>query len=287
MPDLEAPMPIRIVVDSTADIPRERAQRLGIEIVPQTVLFGDEAFLDGVELDGPSFYRKLAAGRVTPTTSAPSPAQFEDAYRRVIDGGATAILSLHEAAELSSTFSNAQSAAETVSRATGVPIDVIDSRSVSAGFGLPAELVAARAKAQDDLAALKAYAESLCRRMRLVAVLDTLEYLQRGGRIGPAKALVGTVLRMKPLLEVRDGQVLPVANVRTRDKAYERLGAIVASLGELEAVASVESNPEAGAQVRAVLKPLWSGSVESFPLGPVVGTHAGPGAAGIAAIVKE
>lgn len=280
-------MPTRIVVDSTADIPRERAQRLGIEIVPQTVLFGDEAYLDGVELDGPGFYRKLAASRATPTTSAPSPGQFEEVYRRLVGEGATAILSLHEAAELSSTFSNARGAAETVSRATGIPIDVIDSRSVSAGFGLPAELVAARARSDDDHAALKAYAESLCHRMRLVAVLDTLEYLQRGGRIGPAKALVGTVLRMKPLLEIRDGQVLPVANVRTRNKAYERLGAIVASFGELEAMASVESNPEAGAQVRAVITTRWKEPFESFALGPVVGTHAGPGAAGIAAIVKE
>ncbi len=280
-------MPTRIVVDSTADIPRERAQQLGVEIVPQTVLFGDEAFLDGVELDGPAFYRKLATSRATPTTAAPSPGLFEEAYRRLIAGGATAILSLHEAAELSSTFANARSAAETVSSATGVPIDVIDSRSVSAGFGLPAELVAARAHSEDDRVALKSYAESLCSRMRLIAVLDTLEYLQRGGRIGPARALLGTVLRMKPLLEVRDGQVLPVANIRTREKAYERLGEIVASLGELEAVAVVESNPEAGAHVRAVIEPLWKAPVESFPLGPVVGTHAGPGAAGIAVIVKE
>lgn len=279
-------MPTHIVVDSTADIPRERAQRLGIEIVPQTVLFGDEAFLDGVELDGPGFYGKLAASRVTPTTSAPSPGMFEEAYRRVIGDGATAILSLHEATQLSSTFANAQSAGEAVSRATGVPVTVLDSGSVSAGFGLPAEMLAKRAHAGADLPTLTAYAESLFRRVRLVAVLDTLEYLQRGGRIGPARALVGTVLRMKPLLEVRGGQVLPVANVRTRAKALERLGEIVAGLGELEAVAVIESNAEAGGQVRAVLGPLWSGQLESFSLGPVVGTHAGPGAAGIAAIVK-
>jgi DegV family protein with EDD domain len=279
-------MAVRVVVDSTADIPRDRAQQLGIEIVPQTVLFGDEAFRDGIDLDGPAFYRKLAASRATPTTAAPSPGLFEEAYQRLAHAGASAILSIHEAAALSSTVSNARAAADAVSGATSVPIAVLDSGSVSAGFGLPAELVAQRAKAGEDLATLRAYAEGLCARMHLLAVLDTLEYLQRGGRIGPAKALLGTMLKMKPLLEVRDGQVLPVDNVRTRSKAHERLGQLVAALGALEAVAIVESDPEAGAQLLAVAQQFWDGSIERFPLGPVVGTHAGPGAAGIAAIIK-
>lgn len=279
-------MAVRIVVDSTADIPRERARQLGIEVVPETVLFGDEAFFDGVDLDGPAFYRKLAGSRVLPTTSAPSPSLLEDAYRHVIRDGATAILSMHIASPLSATVSVARGAAETISRETGVPIEVVDSGTVSAGFGLPAELVAERARAGDDLAALKAQAESLCRRMRLFAVLDTLEFLQRGGRIGRARALMGTMLKVKPVLAVRDGQVLPVENVRTRARAVERVGQLVAGLGALEAVAIVEADPEAGAQLERVLAQSWAGPVEHFPLGPVVGTHAGPGAAGIAAIQR-
>jgi DegV family protein with EDD domain len=279
-------MAVRVVVDSTADIPRERAQPLGIEIVPQTVLFGDEAFLDGIDLDGPAFYRKLVGSRIMPTTAAPSPGLLEETYRRVIAEDATAIISLHEAAALSSTVSNARTAAEIVTRQTGVPIAVIDSGTVSVGFGLPAELLAQRARADSDVDAVRAYAEDLCERMRLFAVLDTLEYLQRGGRIGPARALLGSVLKMKPLLTVRDGQVLPVENVRTRAKALERLGQLVAALGELEAVAVVESDPEAGAPMLAVARQFWAGPIEQFPLGPVVGAHAGPGAAGIAAIVK-
>lgn len=284
--DLGGQMAVRIVVDSTSDIPRDRAQQLGIEVVPETVLFGDEAFLDGVDLDGPAFYRKLSGSRILPTTSAPSPGLMEEAYRRVIAGGATAILSMHIAGTLSATVSSARTAAEIVSRETGVRIEVLDSGTVSAGFGLPAEMVAERARASDDLAALKAQAEDLCRRMQIFAALDTLEFLQRGGRIGRAKALLGTVLKMKPVLAIRGGQVLPVENVRTRARAVERVGQLVAALGPLEGVAIVEADPEAGAQLQQILSQAWNGPIEHFSLGPVVGTHAGPGAAGIAAISR-
>jgi len=279
-------MAVRIVVDSTGDIPADRASALGIEVVPETVLFGDEAFLDGVDLDGPAFYRKLATSRVLPTTSAPSPGLLEDTYRRVIADGATAILSMHIASTLSATVSVARGAAETVTRDTGVPIAIVDSGTVSAGFGLPAELVAERARAGDDLDTLRARAEDLCRRMRIFAVLDTLEFLQRGGRIGRAKALLGTMLKMKPVLAIREGQVLPVENVRTRARAVERVGELVAALGPLEAAAIVQADPDAGDQLARVLAQTWTGPVERFVLGPVVGTHAGPGAAGICAITR-
>jgi DegV family protein with EDD domain len=279
-------MSVRIVVDSTSDIPAERAERLGITIVPEIVLFGDEAFLDGVDLDGPGFYRKLAASRVMPTTSAPSPAQFEETYRRVIEAGATGILSLHIASQFSATVSAASGAAKLVTRATGVPITVLDSRTVSAGFGLPAEMVARAAQAGGDLAALTRQAEHLCQRVQLYAVLDTLEFLQRGGRIGRARALMGTLLNVKPLVAVREGQVVPVENVRTRVKAQERLGQLVAQLGELEALAVIESDPGAGEGLRALVTQHFTGQLETFALGPVVGTHAGPGAAGVAAIPR-
>src|SRR5215831_11446169 len=127
-------MAVRIVVDSTADIPRERAARLGIAVVPETVLFGEEAFLDGVDLDGPGFYQKLATSRVLPTTSAPSPGLLEEAYRRVISEGAEGILSLHLASALSATCSAAQAAAAVVGQESGVPIVVLDTGTVSAGF---------------------------------------------------------------------------------------------------------------------------------------------------------
>jgi fatty acid-binding protein DegV len=123
--------------------------------------------------------------------------------------------------------------------------------------------------------------------VRLVAVLDTLEYLQRGGRIGRGRAMLGNLLSFKPLLEVRDSAVVPLEQPRTRSKAQERLGQILAQLGPLEAVAIVQSDETIGTQLQAVARTFWDGPVEMFWLGPVVGTHAGPGAGGIIAITRE
>lgn len=280
-------MTIQVLVDSTADIPLERARELGITIVPLTVLFGDESFLDGVELDGPAFYRRLVSSQQTPTTSTPSPGLFEEAYRKMIAGGATGILALHIGSGLSGTFSASRAAAETATRDTGVPIDVLDSRSVSGGFGLPAEIVAAEAQAGASLEQIKAHAISLIDRVRLIAVLDTLEYLKRGGRIGNAQALLGTLLNVKPLLEVRDSKVNPLERVRTRSKAQERIGQLIAQLGPLEALGIAKSDDTIGNELLAVARTFWNGPVEMFALGPVVGTHAGPGAGALIAICSE
>ena len=279
-------MAVQIVVDSTADIPSDRARELGIEVVPLTVMFGDQSFRDGVDLDGPSFYQKLSNIPVMPTTSTPPPALFEETYRRLIANGATGLLSMHISAKLSGTFSAARQGAEMVTADTGVPIEVVDSDTVSGGFGLPAEMVARDARNGADLAALKAHTESLCSRVRVIAVLDTLEFLQRGGRIGRARAMLGTLLNVKPLIEVRDGQVLPLENVRTRSKALERMGQIVSGMGDLEALAIVASDSVVADQITKVADGFWHGPIERFALGPVVGTHAGPGAGGIVAITR-
>lgn len=280
-------MTVRVLVDSAADIPPERARELGIEVVPLTVHFGDETFRDGIDLDGKEFYRRLTTSSVMPTTSTPPPALFEDAYRKLHAQGATGILAIHIGSDLSATFSFSTTAARTVTAETGIPIEVIDSRQVSAGFGLPAEMVAAEAKDGASLADLKAHAESLLSRTHLIAVLDTLEFLQRGGRIGRGRAFLGTVLNVKPLFEVRDSAVHPLEQVRTTAKARERLGQIVARLGELEAVAIVQSDDTTGQQLLSVARQCWNGPAEIFSLGPVVGTHAGPGAGAIVAITRQ
>ncbi|HET9979061.1 MAG TPA: DegV family protein [Ktedonobacterales bacterium] len=279
-------MAVQIVVDSTADIPSDRARELGIEVVPLTVMFGDQSFRDGVDLDGPTFYQKLSNSSVMPTTSTPPPALFEETYRRLVANGATGILSMHISSKLSGTFSAARQGAEMVTADTHVPIEVVDSDTVSGGVGLPAEMVAREARNGADLAALKAHAQNLFARVHIIAVLDTLEFLQRGGRIGRAQAMLGTLLSVKPLIEVRDGQVLPLEKVRTRGKALERMGQIVAGLGDLEALAVVASDSVVGDQIAAVAEGFWHGPIERFALGPVVGTHAGPGAGGMVAITR-
>ena len=279
-------MAVQVVVDSTADIPLDRARELGIEVVPLTVMFGDQSFRDGVDLDGPSFYQKLSNSPVMPTTSTPPPALFEETYRRLVANGATGILSMHISAKLSATYSAARQGAEAVIADTGVPIEIVDSDTVSGGFGLPAEMVAREARNSADLATLKAHAQSLCARAHVIAVLDTLEFLQRGGRIGRAAAMLGTLLSFKPVVEVREGQVVPLEKPRTRGRALERMGQIVTQLGEIEALAVVASDSVVGDQIAAVAKGFWHEPIERFTLGPVVGTHAGPGAGGIVAITR-
>ena len=280
-------MAVRILVDSTADIPAERARELGIEVVPITVLFGDEAYQDGVDLTGKEFYSRLVTSPVMPTTATPSPLLFEEAYQKLIREGATGILALHIGSELSASYNVSHTAAETVSAETGVPIVPIDTRQVSGGFGLPAEILAREARNGASLEQLTAHAKELLGRVRLVAIVDTLEYLQRGGRIGRGKAMLGTLLNVKPLIEIRDSQVVPLEQVRTRNKAMERLGQIMGKLGPLEAVGIVQSDDAIGEQMMRIVRTLWNGPVETFALGPAVGTHAGPGAGGIIAIVRE
>jgi len=278
---------VHLIVDSTADIPAERARELGIRVVPLMVLFGDEAYRDGVDLAAAEFYAKLKTTQAMPTTSAPSPGLFEQAYRESIAAGASGVLVMNISSALSATYSVAKQVAEMVAAETKVPIEVIDSRSVSMGFGLPAEIIAAEARNGASLADLKEHAESLLNRMRLYATLDTLEFLQRGGRIGRAQALVGTLLSYKPILQVRDGQVLPLERVRTWGKALERIGQLVQQLGPLETLAVVGSDESSRQMLIEIIRASWSGPIETSALGPVVGAHVGPGAAGVIAITRE
>lgn len=280
-------MAVRVLVDSTADIPPERARELGIAVVPLTVLFGDESFRDGVDLTTESFYSRLAASPVTPTTSTPPPALFEEYYRRLVSEGATGILAMHIATGFSGTYQVSKVAADLVSSETGVPITVLDSRSVSGGYGLAAIILAREAQSGASLDQLTAHAEKLFDHTRIFAALDTLEFLRRGGRIGRAQQMLGTMLNMKPILAIRDGQIVPLERVRTHNKAIERTGQLVAALGPLEAVAVVGSDPKIRDEFAQVVHSFWNGPIENFALGPVVGTHAGPGAGGIVAITRD
>lgn len=279
-------MAIRILVDSTADIPPERARELGIEVVPLIVLFGDESFRDVIDLDTASFYERLQKSHVTPTTSTPPPALFEEHYQKLIDEGATGVLALHIGSGLSASYQASTTAAREITERTSIPIEVIDTGSVSGGFGLAAEIVAQEAKTGASLDQLAAHARSLLERTHLVAVLDTLEYLKRGGRIGNAQALVGTLLNIKPILGIKESEVVPLERVRTRGKALERLGQRIGGMGPLEAVAVAASDDTVASELSEVARGFWSGPIERFLLGPVVGTHAGPGAGGIIAITK-
>jgi DegV family protein with EDD domain len=282
-------MVVRILTDSTADLPQETAQNLGITVVPLKVFFGDEAYLDGVELDNASFYTRLAESKDLPRTSQPSPAAFQEAFQKLIDEGAEGILAIHLASKLSGTYQSACTGRDLLPESSRkVPIEILDSQSVSAGMGYALQKGAHLAAQGAGLEEVKALIEDILARSQILAALDTLEYLRRGGRIGAASAMLGNMLSFKPIISVKEGDVLPVERPRTRAKAFARVAQLLLEMGgELEAVSVVQSNAEVGQQLSEALKSVYQGELPVYNLGAVLGTHTGPGVAGIAFVTAR
>ena len=278
-------MTVRIVTDSTADIPLEQAKAAGITVVPLTVFFGDDAYLDGEELDNAGFYRKLQASKELPRTSQPSPANFQEAYTRLIKEGADGILSIHLSSRLSGTYQSALNASNSLpDDLQKIPIEVVDSLSISVGMSRAILHAAQEAREGLSLEEIKAHAVDELSRTTILAVLDTLEYVRRGGRIGGAKALLGNMLSVKPIISLKDGAVVPLEQPRTRTKAYTRIAQIISDMAPIEAVSIAESNEEVGQQLAATLKTTYQGEVIRYKLGATLGTHTGPGTAAVAVV---
>ncbi|MGH2760277.1 MAG: DegV family protein [Actinomycetota bacterium] len=279
-------MPVRIVTDTAADLPPSVATSRGIEVVPLTVRFGDESYLSGVELSAEDFWSKLESSHVAPATAAPSAGDFQKAYEKLLSDGADGIVSIHLSSKLSATF---QSAAVAAKELPSAPVEVFDSLGVSAGLGLLALRAADRAQAGASATDIVAELEALRPRVRLYGVIDTLEYLRLGGRIGGAQALLGTMLKMKPVIGLQDGVVDPVGRVRTRAKALEHLvGLVRADEGNIQRLVVMHG---AAPDVDAFLA-LLDGVVQVDPpdvwtLGPIVGAHAGPGVIGVSYITAS
>ena len=238
-------MSICVVTDSTADIPPETREELGIYVVPLKVIFGDEEFIDGVTMQAPEFYTRLVEEDVFPTTSQPSPGEFIEAYRGLLDRF-DGIVSIHISAELSGTIDSATQARAQMED-VGEAIRIVDSRSVGMGIGLVVLEAARAAQAGGDLDSVAKLAEDLVPRSGLIFLLDTLEYLRRGGRIGPASAFLGTLLRFRPLLQIDEGVVKPLARPRSRRKGIERIRAHIESVGTLHTVAVCTADDPVGA----------------------------------------
>lgn len=278
-------MAIRILTDSTCDIPLEKAKALGITVVPLTVFFGDDAYLDGIELDNTAFYSKLQTSKQSPRTSQPSPASFQEAYMQLIHEGAEGILSVHVSSKLSGTYQSACNARDLLPEdMKKIPIEMIDSQIVSLGMGIPIMHAAEEARQGVSLTELKARLLDRIARNRIMFVLDTLEYLKRGGRIGRAKELLGNILSVKPILSFKNGQIVPIEQPRTRSKAYARIAQMVKDLGEVEEMAVIESDEVVGQQLVQSLKSVYHGEIPTYTLGAVLGAYAGPGTAGVMVI---
>ncbi|HTI14462.1 MAG TPA: DegV family protein [Dictyobacter sp.] len=281
-------MTIRIVTDSTADITQEIAAQYNLTVVPLSVSFGEKTYLDNVNLDIETFYRKLQESKELPHTSQPAPAAFQEAYIRLIDEGAESILSVHLSARLSGTYQSACTARDTLpEQYRHIPIEIVDSTTVSAGIFMALQQATKEIQQGFDLATIKAHFIDQCSRTRVLAILDTLEYLHKGGRIGGAKALLGNMLSVKPILALKDGEVAPVEQPRTRTKAYIRASQIAMEAGQTEQIVIVESNEEVGAQLYDVLKKYYPHDIPRYKLGSTLGSHTGPGTVGIVFVIKN
>jgi DegV family protein with EDD domain len=270
---------VRIVTDSACDLRGDEVDDLGIEVVPLSIRFGDQEFVDREELDVGEFYRRLAESEDLPETAAPSPGRFEQAFRRQLDDGADAIVCVNLAAALSATMQSARTAAA----ALDADIRVVDSRSITAGLGSIA-LESARmgrdgASADDIVAAI----DSMSDRTHIYAALDTLDNLKKGGRIGGAQALLGSMLAIKPMLDLSSGEVVEAGRQRTRKRALQWLRDKLAEFPEVENLAIMHGEaPDIDAFLEMVDPIVDLSSARVDKIGAVIGTHGGPRVMGIA-----
>lgn len=271
---------IKVVTDSTSDILPAAAARLGVDVVPLSVRFGEEQFRDGVDLSPEQFYRRLPDTRVQPSTSQPTPEQFAEVYRRHVDAG-DSVVSVHISAKLSGTLQSASLAAQEFPDGA---VRVVDSTTVSAGmqFLVRGALADIAAGAGQDVVAERM--EERRERIGVYVLLDTLTYLQRGGRIGRAQGLLGGILSLKPLLRVADGEVQAEARVRSRKQGIAKLVEIAAANRPLEGLGVFHCGaPDLLALVEPQLRADHPGlDIFDGQLGAVVGTYSGPGGVGIA-----
>ena len=272
-------MGVRVVTDSACDLPDDLIERNGIEVVPLTIRFGDEELIDRKELSTDEFWRRLADSDVLPETSAPSAGAFEGAFRRLVEDGATGIVCVNLSSKLSATMQSAQVAAQAVQ--ADCPVVVIDSLMVSMGLGSLCLTAAQRAADGDSLESIVANVTDRRNRSKLYGALDTLEFLKKGGRVGNARALLGTMLAIKPVLEVRDGVVEEAGKVRTRSKALRLLVDRVKE-GPFENLSVLHGNAPDVDELLGLLEPLAArDQIVVGQIGPVIGTHAGPRVIGV------
>ncbi len=271
---------IRVVTDSACDLTDELAAANGIVVVPLTIRFGTEELADRRDLSPAEFWRRCKASPTLPETAAPAPGAFATAFADAADAGQTGVLCLTISSGVSATYQSALTGADAV--AGRIPVKVIDTRSLTMGQGLMCLAAAEAAAAGASLDELVTLVEGLIGRTRILGVVDTLDHLQRGGRIGGAAALVGSLLSIKPVIQVVDGVVEQESKQRTRSRSLDYLAAKVRADAPLDRIAV--SNGAAD-DIDAVVSRLAGLDVAHellvVDLGPVVGTHAGPGTIGV------
>jgi len=273
---------VRIVTDSTADIPGELAEEYNITVVPLKVFFEEEVFRDGVDLTPGEFFQKLGSSTVLPTTSQPTPAEFEEYYRPLMDREAS-IISIHISSRMSGTFQSAKLAKKIVDYED---LEIIDSQVVSVPLAMMVVAAARAARAGKTRDEILEMIHGMMKNQHTYFMVDTLEYLQRGGRIGKAQAFLGTLLNVKPVLHLKEGLIHPYEKVRGRNKALNRLVQVAEENfkdGKVWVYLTHGNDPETLDKLRRkVEEKLNCTEIWENQLGSVVGAHVGPGVAGFA-----
>ncbi|HRQ24131.1 MAG TPA: DegV family protein [Anaerolineales bacterium] len=278
-------MKLGIVTDSTSDLPAYLIEQHEIQVVPSILILEGKEYIDGVNITREEFYKRLPSLRTPPTTAAPSIGDFLTPYRTLLDAGCDHILSIHASAKLSAILNNARQAAQEFPG----KITCVDSTFLSLGLGF--QVLAAAEAAEFGLEAALEAVESTRKRLKLKAALDTMEYLKRSGRVPAFVANLGGVLSIKPIAEIRDGEVKPMGAVRTTRQADEHILNDLLEMGEMERLAILHTNAEPRA--RNLLNELMNTVRMSVPrdilfvnVTAVIGTHLGPNGIGFAAVRK-
>jgi len=277
---------IRVVADSTCDLPEELVEEFNIEIIPLYINFGDQGYLDRTEISRQEFYERMPAASPLPTTATPGVDMFRQAYDQLAGDGATQILSIHISHNLSATVDVARTAAK---ETASTKVTVYDSRQLSLGMGYLVQAAAKAAKENKSMDEIIAILDELNTRTYVFAALETLEYLQRSGRMSSVVAGLGNILRIKPILKMHEGD--PTGErVRTYERAIQRIIQLVRELGTLEQLDLVHTNAPSRADE------LYQRSIELFPAGkkplsvdvtPALGANIGPGVVGFSCIAAK
>ena len=278
-------MTIHIVTDSASDISLEEAKELGIEIVPLSVRFGEAEYTDLIDLSVSDFYQKMSESDLLPSTAAPSPGAFEAAFKRCIEAGAEGVVCINLSLALSATGQAAQLAADAL--VDTITVKCIDSKSITSGLGTIIRKAASAAKAGKSMDEIVSLVEGLASKTRIFATLDTLENLKKGGRIGGAKAMVGTMLQFKPCLDLSSGEVVEAGRQRTRKKSLMWLKEVLENEGEITDLCIIHGDAPDVEEFAGLISDLVpQENIRINQLGAVIGTHGGPRVLGVTYLVQ-
>ena len=275
--------PIALVCDSTADIPESLLDPYQISVVPNILMVDGKSYVDGRDITREEFYQRLPGWRELPTTGTASAGEYEQLYEKLLSNGAQKIISIHAASNLSGIFNAAQVAANAFDNR----VTVFDSQQLSLGTGFQVLAAAEAIKRSEPIESVIEIINDVRRRARVFAMLDTLEYVRRSGRVSWARARIGNFLNLKPFVEVQAGKVLSMGEARTRQRGIKRLKEFLLKLGPLDRLAILHSNAEADArQFMEDLDQFDHLAIPVVNITTIIGVHVGPQGLGFAAVVS-